>query len=46
MPKAPLYAWDASVFLAWLEEEQNAPLGGIESVVQEIDAKDRLQGEA
>jgi len=37
MNKRPIYAWDATVILAWLEEDKNAPLGGIDSVVQEVD---------
>jgi predicted nucleic acid-binding protein len=37
MTSRPLYAWDSSIFLAWLSEEQDKPLGGIDSVVQEID---------
>ncbi len=37
MSKRTVYAWDATVLLAWLEEDENAPLGGIDSVVQEID---------
>lgn len=39
MSKKTVYAWDATVLLAWLEEDQSAPLGGIDSVVQEIDDK-------
>jgi len=38
MSRRPLYAWDSSIFLAWLSEEEDKPLGGIDSVVQEIDS--------
>ncbi len=38
MSDRAVYAWDATVLLAWLEEDPSKPLGGIESVVQEIDA--------
>jgi predicted nucleic acid-binding protein len=31
------YAWDSSVFIAWLAEEKTAPLGNIDMVVREID---------
>src|SRR6516165_3361947 len=37
MSKSTVYAWDATVLLAWLNEEKSAPLGNIDSVVQEID---------
>src|SRR5690349_11644443 len=33
----PNYAWDSTVFIAWLDEEQGAPLGHIAAVVEEID---------
>jgi predicted nucleic acid-binding protein len=36
----PNYSWDASVFLAWLSQEETAPLGDIELVVSEIDAEE------
>jgi predicted nucleic acid-binding protein len=42
MSRPHVYAWDASVLLAWLGEEEGAPLGGIDSVVEEIDAGDRV----
>src|SRR5438128_878983 len=42
MTKAPVYAWDATVLLAWLEEDESAPLGGIDSVVEEIDKKSAI----
>ncbi len=32
----PRYAWDSSVFLAWLWEDETFSLGGVESVIQEI----------
>jgi predicted nucleic acid-binding protein len=34
----PNYSWDASVFIAWLDAEESAPLTQIASVVEEIDA--------
>ena len=34
----PNYAWDTSVFLAWIQEEQAAPLDDIALVVAEIDS--------
>ena len=39
MPKSrkPVYSWDTSVFLAWMNEEKGAPLGDIALVVDEID---------
>src|SRR5262245_51358576 len=33
----PVYCWDTSVFLAWLNEEAGAPLIDIDHVAQEID---------
>ncbi len=33
----PVYCWDASVFLAWINEEAGAPLAYIAQVVEEID---------
>jgi predicted nucleic acid-binding protein len=33
----PVYCWDTSVFLAWLNEEAGAPLLDIDLVAQEID---------
>src|SRR4029079_15139196 len=33
----PVYCWDTTVFLAWLNEESGAPLLDIDSVAQEID---------
>lgn len=33
----PTYAWDTSVFLAWLTDEASAPLDDIALVVEEID---------
>jgi predicted nucleic acid-binding protein len=38
--KAPVYCWDSTVLLAWLQEEATAPLGDIELVVKEIDSKE------
>jgi hypothetical protein len=38
MSKRPNYAWDSTVFLAWLGEEATAPLADIAAVVQEIDS--------
>jgi predicted nucleic acid-binding protein len=35
--KKPKYAWDTSVFLAWLTEQADAPLADIEAVAEEID---------
>jgi predicted nucleic acid-binding protein len=32
------YAWDSSVFIAWLCEEETAPLGDMDLVVREIDS--------
>jgi predicted nucleic acid-binding protein len=37
MSKKPNYAWDSSVFLAWLGEEAGAPLADIAAVAQQID---------
>ncbi len=34
----PIYCWDTTVFLAWLNEEASAPLADIDLVAQEIDA--------
>ena len=35
----PLYSWDTTVMIAWLSEEEGAPLGNIDTVVAEIDSK-------
>lgn len=37
MSKGPVYSWDASVFIAWLVGEADAPLSDIDAVAQEID---------
>jgi predicted nucleic acid-binding protein len=36
----PLYCWDSTTFIAWLKEEESAPLGDIALVVREIDTKE------
>lgn len=33
----PIYCWDASVFLAWINDEADAPLADIAQIVDEID---------
>jgi predicted nucleic acid-binding protein len=38
MSKTTNYAWDSSVVIAWLCEEETAPLEDIEAVVTEVDA--------
>ena len=40
--RRPLYGWDTSVFVAWLNEEQSAPLGDIALVANEIDKDDAV----
>ena len=40
MSKIINYAWDTSVFIAWLGAEATAPLGDIGLVVDEIDKED------
>jgi predicted nucleic acid-binding protein len=34
----PKYCWDTSVFLAWLNREQSAPLADIDALVRDIEA--------
>jgi len=34
--KNPKYCWDTSVFLAWLNQEESAPLADIEMVLDQI----------
>jgi predicted nucleic acid-binding protein len=40
MTKLVNYAWDTSVFLAWLAEETAAPLDDIAAVVEQIDKRE------
>jgi predicted nucleic acid-binding protein len=40
--KKPIYCWDTTVFLAWLNEEQSAPLSDIEIVAKEIDTSEAV----
>ncbi len=35
--KKPVYSWDTTVFIAWINEEDGAPLGDIALVADEID---------
>ena len=44
MPKGnkPKYCWDTTTALAWLGEEESAPLADIALVVQEIDANEAI----
>jgi predicted nucleic acid-binding protein len=35
----PKYCWDTSVFLAWLNREQSAPLADIDALITDIEAK-------
>lgn len=37
MSKKPQYAWDTSVFVAWLTDQSDAPLADIAAVIQEIE---------
>lgn len=39
----PVYCWDASVFLAWINDEAAAPLADIAQVVEEIDKNASLR---
>jgi predicted nucleic acid-binding protein len=38
----PIYCWDTTVFLAWLNEEASAPLADIDLVAKEIDAGEAI----
>ncbi|HVC98954.1 MAG TPA: PIN domain-containing protein [Pirellulales bacterium] len=38
----PVYCWDTSVFLAWINEEQDAPLSDIIQVAEEIDRNEAI----
>lgn len=42
MNKTPTYCWDATVLLAWLDEEQTAPLHEIDTIVREIDRNEAI----
>jgi predicted nucleic acid-binding protein len=39
MPKARSYCWDTTVYVAWLGEEESAPLADIAAVIEEIEQK-------
>jgi predicted nucleic acid-binding protein len=38
-PRPTLYCWDTDIFLAWLKEEDSAPLADIELIARDIDSK-------
>lgn len=40
MTKKTVYSWDATVFVAWIDEEETAPLATIDMVAGEIDSGD------
>jgi len=39
MTEKPTYCWDATVLIAWLDEESTAPLAEIAEIVEEIDQR-------
>lgn len=38
----PIYCWDTTVFLAWINDEAGAPLADIDLVARQIDAGDAV----
>ena len=42
MSEKPKYAWDTSVFLAWLTDDATAPLADIHAVAQDVDNGDAI----
>jgi predicted nucleic acid-binding protein len=40
MSKSNAYCWDTSVFLAWINQEENAPLGDIDIVLNKVYSKE------
>ena len=38
--RKPVYCWDSTVIIAWLEEEPGAPLGDMDLIVSEIDKRE------